>query len=86
MFLNWVYRVNINGGQAAINTCLQSPLPSPDQWLGPGFLNRMWSATHSSFVADSIGIPGELDTRLPGDVRYYFIDNRIRQIFVSKQW
>jgi hypothetical protein len=86
-FLNWVYRTNASNGIPAIDPCLQTPLPAPQAWGGPGYLNREWAATPlPSFLANSIGDPGSLDTSLPGDGRYFDFDIRIRQIFTNNSW
>jgi len=86
-FLNWVYRVNTSVGATSIDPCTLLPTPSPSQWTGPGFLNQEWSATpYPSFIANSAGIPGTLDTSLPGDKRHFDIDARMRQIFSSNGW
>jgi len=87
MFLNWVYRFNAQNGDSPTNSCGLEDLPHPTNWAGPGFLNQAWSSTpHPSFIDNSNGIPGTPDASLPGDIRYYDIDSRIRSIFTNNSW
>lgn len=86
-FLNWLYRLNSTNGNAAVDSCAQTPLPAYDDWNGPGYLNLQWSATpHPDFVPNSLGIAGNQDDSLPGDARYFDLDVRIRAITQNKGW
>jgi len=87
LFLNWVYRFNANNGVMVTNSCIQTPRPSYNHWTGSGFLNREWSAApHPTFIADSRGITGLQDERLPGDARFFKTDQRIRALFTNNSW
>jgi hypothetical protein len=86
-FLNWVYRLNATSGAVAQDFCAASPRPAYNHWNGPGFQNLEWNTQpNPSFVANSAGIPGAADNRLPGDVRHRDMDQRMRAIFASRGW
>lgn len=87
MFLNWVYRLNKENGDEPADSCGLENRPLPEDWAGPGFLNQAWSATpHPSPINDGAGILGVLDTSLPGDRRYFYMDVLMRTIFSNNQW
>jgi len=88
MFLNWVYRINqLGNGDPATDFCNLENIPLPGHWTGPGFLNQAWSADpHPSFITNSQGIPGTLDTALPGDRRHLRMDQIMRDIFTDNNW
>jgi len=78
MFLNWVYRFNAQNGDSPTNSCGLEDLPHPTNWAGPGFLNQDWTTPLSGFTTDGAGlVPGSLDFSVPGDARYFYMDNLI---------
>ncbi|MBE7512440.1 MAG: hypothetical protein HS103_06465 [Anaerolineales bacterium] len=76
MFLNWVYRRNIQGdspGRASICNVGSSSI-----WSGPGFLNASWG--------NGSQIPTSQLTERPGDARYQWMDVQMKTLFVEQGW
>jgi len=76
MFLNWVYRRNIQGdspSRASICDVGSSPI-----WGGPGFLNTSWGNGSQT--------PTSQLTERPGDARYQWMDVQMKTLFVEQGW
>ncbi len=75
MFLNWVYRREVQGAVPEQVDC--SSLPT---WNGEGFLNR----TRENGQGGVTGLDAQ--QQQPGEQRYVWMDSRMRVIFSLKGW
>lgn len=80
MFLNWIFRVNADPAFPPTDTCAQTPTPTPNHWLGDGFLNASWTAQTASVGTT---LPGNLDGSLPGDRRHYHTHQIMTSLFAA---